>query len=156
MTAAPPIHFKSKWYFGILVFWYFFLHPHLYLVSADQIMPDNARRTRDEDFDYLPSPINQADLLYLLTQQLIYKWNSLPLLLKYVSKLYEFRSDLKSHFTSKYETFCNRNNCYSCSRSESKQYFFIICLKIAFLIRSLYICIKLALLLKYMYLLFVS
>ena len=79
-------------------------------------IPDNARRTRDDDFDYSPSPINQADLHYFPTQQLIYKWNSLPLLLKSVSKLSEFRSDLKSHFTSKYKTLCNRNNCYSCSR----------------------------------------
>ena len=43
------------------------------------IVPDDARRTRDGDFDYLPSPINQADLCYFPTQQLSYKWNSLPL-----------------------------------------------------------------------------
>ena len=78
-------------------------------------VPDQGvRRTRDDDYNFHPSALSFADLHYFPTPQLIYNWNNLPLLVKSVSDMSDFRSDLKQHFVSKYETICLDNNCYAC------------------------------------------
>ena len=81
-------------------------------------VPDQgARRTRDDDYNFHPSSLSYADLHYFPTPQLIYNWNNLPLLVKSVSDMSDFRSDLKHHFVSKYETNCLDVNCYSCHKN---------------------------------------
>ena len=80
-------------------------------------VPDQGvRRVRGDEYNYFSSPVNFADLHFFPTPQLIYKWNNLPLVIKSVSDISNFRSDLKRNFISKYETICHEHNCYSCPR----------------------------------------
>ena len=77
-------------------------------------VPENVRRFRDDDFNYL-LPQNKYSYLNNFPQyQLIYSWNNLPLLIKSVSEPSQFRSELKSHFLEKYKTECTKQNCFSC------------------------------------------
>ena len=79
-------------------------------------VPDQGgRRIRDDDYNFFPMSISYADLHYFPTQQIIYNWNNLPLLIKSVSDMADFRADLKSHFVSKYETVCHTVDCFACS-----------------------------------------
>ena len=79
-------------------------------------VPDQGcRRIRDDDYNFFPMSISYADLHYFPTQQIIYNWNKLPLLIKSVADMAEFRADLKNHFVSKYETVCNTVDCFACS-----------------------------------------
>ena len=78
-------------------------------------VPDQGiRRVRDDDYNYYPSLLNYPNLHYFPTQQIIYNWNKLPIHIKSVSDFSNFRSELKSHFVSKYKTDCFDTNCYSC------------------------------------------
>ena len=80
-------------------------------------VPDQGvRRVRGDEYNYFSSPANFADLHFFPTPQLIYKWNNLPLVIKSVSDISNFRSDLKRNFISKYETICHKHNCFSCPR----------------------------------------
>ena len=79
-------------------------------------IPDNGpRRVRDDDYNFMNPPVNYSHLHYFPKSRLIYNWNNLPLLIKSVSDISEFRSDIKHHFLSKYETICDNPNCYSCA-----------------------------------------
>ena len=77
-------------------------------------VPENVRRLRDDDFNYLLPQNKYAYLNNFPQYQLIYSWNNLPLLIKSVSEPSQFRSELKSHFLEKYKTECNKQNCFSC------------------------------------------
>ena len=79
-------------------------------------LPDQGvRRVRDDDYNFLQIPLLYLDLHYFPVQRIISNWNSLPLEIKSVSDLSDFRQDLKSHFLSKYVTVCDVVNCFSCN-----------------------------------------
>ena len=73
------------------------------------------RRTRDDDYNFSLVPLKYSDLFYYPVPKIISNWNSLPLTLKSISDLSDFRSDLKSYFLSKYETICETVGCFSCN-----------------------------------------
>ena len=78
-------------------------------------LPDQGvRRVRDDDYNFLQIPLLYVNLHYFPVPRIISNWNSLPLEIKSVSDLSEFRLDLKSHFLSKYLTVCDVINCFSC------------------------------------------
>ena len=77
-------------------------------------VPENSRRSRDDDYNFASPPLKFPDLHHFPTQKIIYNWNNLPLLLKSVSEPGIFRKELKNHFLSKYETDCANLNCFSC------------------------------------------
>ena len=77
-------------------------------------VPENVRRMRDNDYNYLLPQNIYSYLNHSPKYQLIYNWNNLHLLLKTVSEPSKFRSELKSHFLKKYKTECTKQNCYSC------------------------------------------
>ena len=58
-------------------------------------------------------PLKNADLHHFPVPKMVSTWNSLPLTIKSVSDLSDFRSDLKAHFLSKYETVFDLINCLS-------------------------------------------
>ena len=79
-------------------------------------LPDQGvRRVRDDDYNFLNIPLLYVDLHYFPVQRIISNWNNLPLEIKSVSDLSDFRQDLKSHFLSKYVTVCDVINCFSCN-----------------------------------------
>ena len=79
-------------------------------------VPDQGvRRTRDDDYNFSLVPLKYADLHHFPVPKLVSTWNSLPLTIKSVSDLSEFRADLKAYFLSKYETACDLVNCFSCN-----------------------------------------
>ena len=79
-------------------------------------LPDQGvRRVRDDDYNFLQIPLLYVNLHYFPVPRIISNWNSLPLEIKSVSDLSEFRRDLKSHFLSKYVTVCDVINCFSCN-----------------------------------------
>ena len=77
-------------------------------------VPDNNRRRRDDDYNFILPHNNFANLHHFPTTKLVYNWNNLPLSLKSVSEPGKFRTELKHHFTSSYDTQCARLNCFSC------------------------------------------
>ena len=77
-------------------------------------VPDNFRRLRDDDYDYLLPTNKHASLNHFPKYKLIYNWNNLDICLKSVSEPSKFRSELKSHFLKKYKTDCTKQNCHSC------------------------------------------
>ena len=77
-------------------------------------VPDNTRRSRDDDYNYSLPQSNYACLLHYPTPKLVYNWNCLPLTLKSVSEHGKFRRELKLSFLSKYETLCTKSTCRSC------------------------------------------
>ena len=79
-------------------------------------VPDRGvRRTRDDDYNFSLLPLKYADLHHYPVPKMVSTWNSLPLTIKSVSDLSDFRSDLKAYFLSKYETVCDSVNCFSCN-----------------------------------------
>ena len=77
-------------------------------------VPDRGvRRTIDDDYNFSLLPLKNADLHHFPVPKMVSTWNSLPLTIKSVSDLSDFRSDLKAHFLSKYETVCDLINCLS-------------------------------------------
>ena len=81
-------------------------------------VPDNYRRRRDDDYNFISPHINFANLHHFPTPKLVYNWNNLPLTLKSVSEPLNFRTELLQHFTSAYETQCAKLNCYSCQNQK--------------------------------------
>ena len=65
-------------------------------------VPDNTRRSRDDDYNYILPESNYASLLHYPTPKLVYNWNCLPITLKSVSELGKFQRELKEHFLTKY------------------------------------------------------
>ena len=79
-------------------------------------LPDQGvRRVRDDDYNFFQIPLLFVDLHFFPVQRIISNWNNLPLEIKSVSDLTDFRQDLKSHFFSKYVTVCDVINCFSCN-----------------------------------------
>ena len=85
-------------------------------------VPDSHRRCRNDEYNFILPSINVANLHHFPTPKLVYNWNSLPITLKSVSEQSLFRTELKKHFTSMYETNCTKQKCYSC-KLETKKYF---------------------------------
>ena len=77
-------------------------------------VPENGRRSRDDDYNYLLPQNNHVYLHHFPQYKLIYNWNNLPLLVKSVSKPSKFRDELKTIFLTKYKTECTKQNCYCC------------------------------------------
>ena len=77
-------------------------------------VPDNVRRSRDDDYNFLLPQNNHVSLHHFPRHKLVYNWNNLPLLVKSLSEPSKFRSELKKHFLAKYKTDCTKQNCYSC------------------------------------------
>ena len=77
-------------------------------------VPDNSRRCRDDTYNSILPYIKYNTLHHLPTPQLVYNWKHLPVTLKSVSKPLTFRTDLKQHFFSSYETDCTKLNGCSC------------------------------------------
>ena len=77
-------------------------------------VPDSRRRSRDDDYNFILPESNYASLLHFPTPKLVYNWNYLPITLKSVAEPGKFRSELKQHFLTKYETQCTKPNCHSC------------------------------------------
>ena len=49
-------------------------------------VPDNYRRSRDDDYNFLLPTINFVNLHHFPTPKLVYNWNNLPLTIKSVSE----------------------------------------------------------------------
>ena len=77
-------------------------------------VPDNHGRSRDDDYNFILPHNNFAKLHHFPTPKLVYNWNNLPVTLKSVSEPLKFRTELKQHFFSTYETDCTKLKCYSC------------------------------------------
>ena len=77
-------------------------------------VPDNRRRSRDDDYNFILPESNYASLLHFPTPKLVYNWNYLPITLKSVAKPGKFRAELKQHFLSNYETQCTKPHRHSC------------------------------------------
>ena len=61
-------------------------------------VPENGRRSRDDDYNYLLPQNNHVYLNHFPQHKLIYNWNNLPLLVKSVSEPSKFRAELKLFF----------------------------------------------------------
>lgn len=77
-------------------------------------VPDNNRRCRDDDYNFILPSVKYKKLHHFPTPKLVYNWNNLPVSLKSVSEPLKFRTELKQHFFSTYETDCTKLKCYSC------------------------------------------
>ena len=64
-------------------------------------VPENVRRSRDDDYNLLLPQNKHAFLNHFPQHKIIYNWNNLPLLVKSVSEPSKFRSELKSYFFRK-------------------------------------------------------
>ena len=73
-----------------------------------------SRRSGETEYYFILPQNKYVDLHHFPTQELIYNWNNLPFLIKSVSEPLSFRADLKNYFLTKYETNCDKLNCYSC------------------------------------------
>ena len=65
-------------------------------------VPENTRRSRDDNFNYILPQSDFASLLHYPTFKLVYNWNCLPITLTSVSEPGKFRRDLKQHSLTKY------------------------------------------------------
>ena len=77
-------------------------------------VPENVRRSRNDDYNFLLPQTKYVYLHNLPKHKLFHNWNNLPLLVKSIAEPCKFRAELKSHFLAKYKTECTKQNCYSC------------------------------------------
>ena len=75
-----------------------------------------ARRTRHDDYNLAYQQPIKKQYFFFPSIRCIDTFNALDIEIKSISEIKQFRLKLLSHFFSRYDSDCDKENCYSCNK----------------------------------------